>query len=119
MIIGKIFRFEAAHQLPGEKTYGECANMHGHSYKLIVELEGEPDKTGMVMNFKKLKKIVNKSIIKIYDHSVLNEKFKIPTAELMVEELKNQLTALLPNGIIVYSLTLYETEDSYAKFVCR
>ena len=32
--VTKIFRFESAHNLPNYE--GDCANLHGHSYKLEV-----------------------------------------------------------------------------------
>jgi len=52
MIIAKHFEFEAAHQLPKGKIYGACQNLHGHSYKLIIEIEGDISKAGWVINFR-------------------------------------------------------------------
>src|SRR5260370_40846854 len=37
-LITKIFRFEAAHNLPGHR--GKCAHLHGHSYRLEATLRG-------------------------------------------------------------------------------
>ena len=39
MRIGKLFKFEAAHRLPNHP--GKCKNLHGHSYKLEVVVNGE------------------------------------------------------------------------------
>ena len=36
----KAFGFEMAHALTGYD--GKCCNIHGHSYKLFVTIEGEP-----------------------------------------------------------------------------
>ena len=56
MKIGKEFRWEMGHRLPLH-TRG-CQNIHGHSYKLIVEIEGEPGANGMVADYTDLKQIV-------------------------------------------------------------
>lgn len=59
MRIGKTFTFEAAHRL--QRHDGKCRNLHGHSYKAEVSLDGElindgnrPDH-GMVVDFGQLK----------------------------------------------------------------
>lgn len=75
MKIGKTYRFEAAHHLPGHK--GKCARPHGHSYKLEVEIEGgliaEPGASDehMVEDFETLDSLV-RSIIDELDHTDLN-----------------------------------------------
>ncbi len=68
MKIAKEFRWEMGHRLP-EHT-GLCRNIHGHSYKLIVELEGELNENGMIIDFYDLGLIV-KPIIDRLDHSFL------------------------------------------------
>lgn len=59
--IGKTFTFEAAHRLL--RHNGKCRNLHGHSYRVEVIVEGpiqedtSPDEnpqTGMVLDFGKL-----------------------------------------------------------------
>ncbi|MFY8001955.1 MAG: 6-pyruvoyl trahydropterin synthase family protein [Candidatus Kapaibacteriota bacterium] len=66
--IAKEFHWEMAHRLPLHA--GGCQNVHGHSYKLWVELEGEPDSHGMVMDYYDLKTIVE-PLVKQLDHSFL------------------------------------------------
>lgn len=72
--VTKEFTFEAAHQLPGHKS--KCANLHGHSYRVVVTIYGDikdfPGTTddGMVIDFADLKEIV-KPIIDEMDHSIL------------------------------------------------
>ena len=56
MIIIKEFDFDAAHYLPAYN--GKCEHLHGHTYKLVVKVEGTPDHEGMVIDFIKLKKLV-------------------------------------------------------------
>ena len=38
MKVAKEFRWEMAHRLQHHK--GKCSNLHGHSYKMIVEFKG-------------------------------------------------------------------------------
>jgi 6-pyruvoyltetrahydropterin/6-carboxytetrahydropterin synthase len=66
--IAKDFRWEMAHRLPNHN--GGCRNVHGHSYRMWVELAGEPDDQGMVMDYFDLKKIVDPLIAEI-DHAFL------------------------------------------------
>jgi 6-pyruvoyltetrahydropterin/6-carboxytetrahydropterin synthase len=68
MKIAKEFRWEMGHRLP-EHT-GLCKNIHGHSYKCIVELEGAVNEEGMIIDFYELGAIV-KPIIDRLDHSFL------------------------------------------------
>lgn len=55
MIIIKEFDFDAAHYLPAYN--GKCEHLHGHTYKLVVKVEGTPDHEGMVIDFIKLKNL--------------------------------------------------------------
>lgn len=62
--------------------YGKCNFLHGHNYKLFVTVEGDIKESGMIINFKELKGIIEKTIIEIFDHSFLNDKMDlVPTAE--------------------------------------
>lgn len=68
MKIAKEYRWEMGHRLPFHK--GLCKNIHGHSYRMVVEITGELDKNGMIIDFFDLNKIV-KPIIEKYDHAFL------------------------------------------------
>ena len=114
----KRFEFQSAHFLPHYE--GDCHNLHGHSYKLDVEVIGTPltDGThkGMLIDFKDLKKIVEEKVIKDLDHSLLNDTFENPTAELMAEEIFSRIKRELPDNVSLYRVRLWETEKSYAEF---
>lgn len=71
MKISKEFKWEMGHRIPLHN--GLCKNVHGHSYKLVVELEGEVLDNGMIIDFSDLSLIVN-SIIDDLDHSFLCSK---------------------------------------------
>ena len=69
------FTFDAAHYTKG--VTGKCMNIHGHTFRLSIEVEGEIDpNTGMVIDFLILKDVVRK-VISEYDH-----KFIIPEKDL-------------------------------------
>jgi 6-pyruvoyltetrahydropterin/6-carboxytetrahydropterin synthase len=56
------------HRLP--EHFGKCKNIHGHSYRMIVELEGGLNDKGMIMDYYDLKKIVN-PVIEELDHAFM------------------------------------------------
>jgi len=49
MKIAKEFRWEMGHRLP-EHT-GLCRNIHGHSYRMVVEITGDVLANGMIIDF--------------------------------------------------------------------
>ena len=121
--ITKMFTFEAAHRLPN--YVGACANLHGHSYKLAVTvtidkpLNKDRNATGMIMDFKVLKDIVNRKVVGPLDHSLLNDFYYNPTAEIMVEDFAANIQAGLNDfdeNVYVSNIKLWETEDSYAEW---
>lgn len=68
MKIAKRFRWEGAHRLPWHD--GPCRDLHGHSYEMFVEVEGEPDENGLLMDFKHLKRALM-PLIDTWDHATL------------------------------------------------
>ena len=75
MIIWKEATFDSSHRLENTPfcDYGKCNNFHGHTYKLQVGIEGQPDpKTGMVINFVDLKAMIEE-LKEIVDHVNLDE----------------------------------------------
>ena len=123
--------FSASHRLHNDvfdaesnkKIYGLCNNPagHGHNYELEVTVCGEPDpKTGMVIDLKELKDIINRYIIDHVDHKHLNQdvdfmRDKVPTAENIVVAFWYQLRDKLPSGTL-HELTLYETPRNIAVY---
>jgi 6-pyruvoyltetrahydropterin/6-carboxytetrahydropterin synthase len=136
--ITKEFHFEMSHCLNNYE--GLCKNIHGHSYKLFITLRGETnqDKTsssyGMVMDFSYLKKIVQKEILDDFDHSLVIERHSPyfeaikdldtkknvvdfqPTCENLVICFKEKIKTLLPLGVELYKIVLYETASSSAEW---
>jgi len=139
--ITKHFDFESAHALYGYD--GKCKNIHGHSYQLYVTVIGTPfddlnnPKNGMVMDFGDLKKIVKKEIVTKFDHAVVlnqnsphktlaetidDHSHKVvlvkyqPTSENMLLDFAETIKKELPENVLLHSLKLYETANSYAEW---
>ncbi len=131
MKIAKDFRWEMGHRLPFHK--GKCKNLHGHSYKITVELEGDTDENGMVIDYYDVKELIA-PIIEELDHSFMvyiedkdllevlrkmNSKHVVvnfqSTAEnicgYFLERIKN---ASPPQNVKKIKVWVYETESTYA-----
>lgn len=82
--ISQEFHFDSAHHLYDYN--GACANLHGHRWKIRVTLIGlVNEKSGMIIDFKEFKTIVNEYVIQHLDHVNLNDVFSFnPTAENLV-----------------------------------
>ena len=68
MKVAKEFRWEAAHRLPGHD--GGCRHLHGHSYRMTVELTGPLGEHGMVADFHEIKSWL-RPLIADWDHATL------------------------------------------------
>lgn len=81
--VTKSFRFEAAHTLSGTTLGTAAEEVHGHSFRAEVAVEGKPDPaTGMVVDLGRLEEAVGK-VRKLLDHKFLNrvEGLGTPTLE--------------------------------------
>ena len=114
MKIFKEFTFEAAHKLPLVPKNHKCANLHGHSFRVRVNIEGPLDKMGWVMDFSELKKICAPHINAL-DHSYLNEIIGLenPTSENIAIWLWNGLKNKLQN---LSSIEVMETCNSGCEY---
>jgi len=78
------YTFEAAHHLPSVPADHKCSRIHGHSYRIVVYVEGEVNAdTGMVIDFAEIDATVTPLVIAHLDHRYLNDlaDLKNPTAE--------------------------------------
>ena len=82
MKIAKRFRWEGAHRLPWHD--GPCKDLHGHSYEMFVEVEGELDENGLLMDFKHLKRALM-PLIDAWDHATLVAANDDPLLKVMKE----------------------------------
>lgn len=98
MRIYKEFTFEAAHSLPSAPKGHPNARIHGHSFRVRVVIEGEPDpETGLLIHFDDLKDAVD-GLRGTLDHNFLNdiEGLENPTLELISKWLWDALHNRVP-----------------------
>ena len=82
MIIYKKYYFETAHYMPGFPQNHKYSKIHGHSYEMVIYIEGNIERNGWVTNFEELDKLIL-PLINIIDHNLLNEinGLEYPTSE--------------------------------------
>jgi 6-pyruvoyltetrahydropterin/6-carboxytetrahydropterin synthase len=108
MILRKEYWFESAHFIYNHP--GKCRNLHGHSYKLFVCIEGTPDaETGMIIDFDDLSKVVTEKVIVRLDHRFLNDLIPLSTAENISVWIWGQLKPELPG---LCQIEVFETTDN-------
>jgi 6-pyruvoyltetrahydropterin/6-carboxytetrahydropterin synthase len=65
--------FDSAHWLPNVPKGHKCRNVHGHTYKVRIEVEGPVNKkSGWVIDYAEIKKAREPLKLRL-DHKVLNE----------------------------------------------
>ncbi len=111
--------FAAAHAL---RDYpGDCRRLHGHNWKVEVEVSASTlDDLGMVVDFKTIKTMA-KEVTDQLDHQFLNEIAPFdtvnPTAENMAAYIYKQLSQKLDGShASVCSVTLWETERACVRY---
>jgi len=111
MEVFREFTFDAAHRLDGLPDGHKCARLHGHTYRLIVGVEGPLNpQVGWVADFAMIKQVVHEVLLPL-DHHVLNEVpgLEQPTTELIAVWIWKHLEPLLPG---LSRVTLYENANS-------
>ena len=115
--------FDAAHRLV---TYnGKCNNIHGHRWEVEVTVIGEIHKvTGMIIDFKEIKNLIDK-----FDHKILlrlqgNEKIieclkdegldmiitkEDPTAEYLAQEILFKISSRYYSSLTYIKVILWES----------
>ncbi len=128
--------FDSAHFLKGYG--GKCANLHGHRWRMVVEVGGEQlqeegDQQGMLVDFAELKAAV-RTLADSLDHRLLIEDSSLkpetisalvgegftllslpfrPTAENLARYLYKEIQSL---GFPLRSVTVYETPENCAVY---
>ena len=110
MEIFQTFRFESAHRLPKVPPGHKCHNVHGHSYRVDVHVDGEVEsETGWIIDFAEIEKSwapINRTI----DHKFLNDipGLENPTSEVIAQWIWDQLVPDIPN---LSKIIVWETQD--------
>ncbi len=108
--------FESAHNLRGYK--GKCEELHGHNWlvETVVSSSGL-DETGMVMDFKELKRLLEETVAEL-DHKHLNKidyfKDVNPTSENIAKYIYESLSERI--DINLEEVTVWETDTSSATY---
>ena len=133
MVITRKVEFSASHMCrrpelseeENSRIYGPAANPHGHghNYVLEVSLEGDPDPvTGMVLDLKELKDILNRQIVDTYDHRFLNYEVApfdqvIPTPENIAIDIWSRLEPRFRSvRARLHGVRVYETPDLFVDY---
>ena len=114
-----------AHKLKMKDKNHPCGRLHGHSYRVIVEIEGDQDNhsvtnnTDMLVEFGDLKRA-----IRVYDHQYLNNMtllgkkiLKNPTVENFAKWILHDICMSVVNKYMTVKVRIYETEDCWAEVI--
>lgn len=132
MKIAKEFRWEMGHRL--SEHFGLCKNIHGHSYKMLVEFDGEINEHGMIIDYYDVEKIINPVIEKLDHAFMVNQNDKVvldflekmnskkvvvdfqSTAENICLYMLNEIEKTpLPKNVNEIKVRVYETSHDYAE----
>lgn len=131
LTITRSFQFCAGHRLfrpdwsdeRNTEVFGLCSNPagHGHNYTLEVSISGPLDpETGMILNLRELRDIIESRVIVEVDHKNLNTDVAwmagaIPTTEMFAERIWQRIEAALQRTAPQVTLTqivLHETPNN-------
>ena len=123
--------FNAAHRLfnpswdnnRNDEIFGKCnnPNFHGHNYEVEVRVTGHVDpETGILINLKDLKILIEKEVEDRFDHKNLNLdcpefKDRIPTVENICIVIHELLRPHIPPDLDL-GIRLYETPRNFAEY---
>ena len=113
--INVISSFPGAHRL--NDYPGACKNLHGHNWKVRVQLKAQKtDELGMAIDFKVVKEHLN-ALIDRFDHQYLNDlewfKEQNPTSENIAKVIYKELQKAFENdNISMGEVEIWESETT-------
>ncbi|GAB4169832.1 MAG: 6-carboxytetrahydropterin synthase QueD [Geothermobacteraceae bacterium] len=111
--------FAAAHNLVNYQ--GDCENLHGHNWKVEVQVGARDlDKAGLGIDFKVLKRETNQ-LLDLLDHKYLNDlemfQGQSPSSENISRYLFEQLSLRLnSDNVRVEEVRVWESENACASY---
>jgi 6-pyruvoyltetrahydropterin/6-carboxytetrahydropterin synthase len=132
LTVSKQCMFDAAHVLTNHA--GQCRNLHGHTYRVIVEVAEEVDGQDMVIGFKDLKQVLREVILERFDHAFIFDKASESEREIAAVITKHGMKSVglpfrstaenlarhffhgLAERVKVVSVKVYETPESCAEY---
>ena len=129
LYLTKLFYFNATHQYghkdwsdeKNQNVFGPDSKVHGHNYILEVIVNGEVDEvTGFIVDLGYLKKIVNKYVIDVLDHTQFEREVewfndKQPSSENLAQFIWIQIEPHL-KGATLYRIRLRETPTIFTDY---
>ena len=105
------------------RIFGKCNNPlgHGHNYAVEVTVGGAVDPaTGMVLDLKELKVLLEQEVIDLMDHKFLNKEVpafarKNPTTENIALEIWSLLAPKLAHAKL-HRIRVYESADLFVDY---
>jgi 6-pyruvoyltetrahydropterin/6-carboxytetrahydropterin synthase len=105
------------------KKYGIYSKIHGHNYEVVIGLRGPVDaKTGMIINFFDVQKIMEDKILSVLDISHLEDDIpwfndRIPSTENITRFIYYQLKHVFRSPVSLFSVEVKESNDLGAKII--
>ena len=105
------------------RIFGKCNNPLGHGHNYVVEATvrgGINPATGMVLDLKELKVLLDQEVVQLMDHKFLNKEVaafahRNPTTENLAVEIWNLLAPKLAHGKL-HRIRVYESPDLFADY---
>lgn len=136
--ISREYTFSAAHRIEG---HPKCGRMHGHNYRVVVNVAGPVGPDGMVLDFGELDKVV-KPLFEAFDHryivsdqnvtaedeyaelalkrgDAIHPNISASTAECLAYFFANEVTQALLSGVMPkcsVGIEVHETEKNVAYY---
>jgi 6-pyruvoyltetrahydropterin/6-carboxytetrahydropterin synthase len=107
MRLGVTEHMDCAHFLPG---HPKCGQLHGHTYRVEVVIEGEKS-GGMLVDFADLRAHI-RSVLQHYDHRHWNDFLEYPSVENICELLARQLKEEMGFAFV---LRVFEGQGKWAE----
>ena len=126
----KQFKFCAAHKYWNDKwskdknyeVFGDDIKVHGHNYVLDVTITGIINEdSGFIYDIQKLKDVVNEKVIKVLDHSQIQEDVKWfegkqPSTENLVLFIWERIVSDIQQPAKLYKIKLRETPTIFTEY---
>ena len=107
MRLGITDNVDCAHFPPG---HAKCGQLHGHTYKIEVVIEGEA-RDGMIVDFADLK-AQTRAVLAQYDHRNWNDVLAYPSVENICSLLHGQLKTRIA---FPFTIRVFEGHGKWAE----